>query len=110
MSDGLERHAVHQSLLRTPLFAGVDLGILLIEVSFGVAVLLIGGFSVISLAPALVVVGAVHIPIRRLLAADPAMIAIIPTALRYQAFYPPLPQVRPLGKRSRRERSIHTEA
>lgn len=94
MSSGLERHAVHQSLLRTPLFAGVDFGILVVEFALGIAVTFVGGFALASLVPALVVILAVHIPMRKLIAADPAMIAIIPAALRYHGFYPPSPKVR----------------
>lgn len=109
MTDGLERHDVHQSLLRTPLFAGVDFGILIVELSLGVAVLFVGGFGVGAILPALIVIVAVHIPMRKLIAVDPAMIAIIPAALRYKRFYPPSPRLRETTKKTRPPRSIRTE-
>jgi len=106
----LERHDVHQSLLRTPLFAGVDFGILVVEVALGVAVVFVGGLSLASLVPALVVVLAVHIPMRKLIAADPAMVVIIPAALRYEAFYPPSPRIRERSTPPKPAPSINTDA
>jgi len=109
MSDGLERHDVHQSLLRTPLFAGVDFGILVVELALGAAAIFVGGFGIGAIIPALVVIVAVHIPMRKLIGVDPAMIAIIPAALRYNRFYPPSPRIRQKRKKSRPLKSIRTE-
>ena len=109
MNDRLERHDVHQSLLRTPLFAGVDFGILVVEIALGVAVLFVGGFGIAAIIPALVVIVAVHIPMRKLIGVDPAMVAIIPAALRYQRFYAPSPRIRLDRKTGRSPKSIRTE-
>jgi len=109
ISSSLERHDVHQSLLRTPLFAGVDFGILVVEVALGVAVVFVSGLSLASIVPALVVVLAVHIPMRKLIAADPAMIAIIPATLRYGRFYPPSPPIRERSNQPKPAPSINTD-
>lgn len=110
MTEGLERHDVHQSLLRTPLFAGVDFGMLITEGALGVAVMFVGGFTPASLIPGVIVIVAVHIPMRKLIGADPAMVAIIPAALRYRSFYPPSPGVREARKKAKPEKSISTDA
>lgn len=96
--EGLERNEVHQSLLRTPLFAGVDFGILIMEIALGIAIMFVGGFKLVAAVPAVLVIVAVHLPVKNLLRADPAMIAIVPAALRYRNFYPPTGGVRSEGK------------
>lgn len=106
--DGLERKEVHQSLLRTPLFAGVDFGILVMEVALGIAVMFVGGFKLMAALPAVLVVVAVHLPLKKLVGADPAMIAIVPAALRYRHFYPPSSGVWQKDRARKPVRSIST--
>jgi hypothetical protein len=46
---------------------------------------------------------------RKLIGVDPAMVAIIPAALRYHRFYPPSPRIRLDRKTGRSPKSIRTE-
>ncbi len=85
----LERNAVHHSLIRTPLFLGVDYRMLLVEGALAGGVLFVAGLELASLLPVGVGVAAVHLPARRLLARDPLMMGAVAEALRFRAYYAP---------------------
>ena len=86
-SRGLETTTVHQSLLRAPLFLGLDYKMLVIEAALGGAILFITGLTFTSLIPIVFGMTLVHLPARRLIASDPVMLHVVARALRYHPYY-----------------------
>ena len=96
----LETNTVHQSLVRSPLFAGVEFGILLMEVGISVALLFVANFSPMAILPCLLVGLGIHVPTRRLLRSDPQFLQVLAASLPHRAYYGPVSDVRvPLPKR-----------
>ncbi|MGK7344870.1 MAG: VirB3 family type IV secretion system protein [Candidatus Nitrospinota bacterium M3_3B_026] len=96
----LETNTVHQSLVRSPLFAGVEFGILLMEVGISVALLFVANFSPMAILPCLLVGLGIHIPIRRLLRSDPQFLQVLAASLPHRVYYGPVSDIRvPLPKR-----------
>lgn len=87
--EALERHVVHPSLVQTPLFAGVDFGILVAECALAFAVAFASGFSWTGILPALLLLLAVHLPLRSALRWDPDILAVFPQALRHPHYFAP---------------------
>lgn len=97
--SGLERNTVHQSLVRNPLFAGVEFGLLVMEIAIGVAILFVGNFTLWSVVPGVVIVLAIHIPMKRMLDRDPQFIPILASSLHHRTYYAPVSDIRtPLPK------------
>jgi len=96
----LETNTVHQSLVRSPLFAGVEFGILLMEVGISVAFLFVANFSAMAILPCLLVGLGIHIPVQRLLRSDPQFLQVLAASLPHRAYYSPISDIRvPLPKR-----------
>jgi type IV secretory pathway TrbD component len=95
----LETNTVHQSLVRSPLFAGVEFSILLMEVGITVALLFVANFSPMAILPCLAVALGIHVPIQRLLRKDPQFLQVMASSLTHRSYYSPLSDVRvPLPK------------
>jgi len=93
----MQANPVHPSLVRTPLFAGVDFGILATEFGLGTALLFAGGFTWIALLSSVALILSIHLPVRYLTRQDPDILAVAMSAVRYRLYYPPsarLPAVR----------------
>lgn len=96
----LETNTVHQSLVRSPLFAGVEFGILLMEVGISVALLFVANFSPMAILPCLLVGLGIHVPVQRLLRSDPQFLQVLASSLPHRAYYSPVSDVRvPMPKR-----------
>ena len=97
----LETNTVHQSLVRSPLFAGVEFGILLMEVGISVALLFVVNFSPMAILPCLAVGLGIHVPVQRLLQSDPQFLQVLASSLPHRAYYSPVSDIRvPLPKRA----------
>jgi len=90
----LQTNTVHQSLVRSPLFAGVEFGILLMEVGISVAFLFVANFSPAAILPCLLVGLGIHIPVQRLLRSDPQFLQVLAASFPHRTYYGPVSHVR----------------
>ena len=88
------QHKVHQSLIRTPLYAGVEKGFLLFEVCTVGFLFFVIGFHAIAIAVALVWVLLVHPTMAWICAKDPLLAMLYVRSLSGKDFYTPHASVR----------------
>ncbi len=81
---------VHQSLVQTPVFAGVDRSFLVLEVTLALAVAVGMGVSWVTLIVVVLIVGIVHPVLVYLTQRDPLMTAFAARALTQASVYDPL--------------------
>ena len=105
-SEQPERHRVHQSLIRTPLYAGVEKGFLLFEVSAVGFLFFVIGIHALTLAVALVWVLLVHPTMAWICTKDPLLPALYVRSLSGKDFYAPHASVR--GTSSKAKPAIPT--
>ena len=93
---GLPRRArpVHQSLVRTPRFAGVDRSFLVLEATLVLSVAVGMGFSWVTLVAVVAVVGVTHPLLAALTRIDDMMTSFGARALMQAPAYDPLGSVR----------------
>ena len=104
----LHKNKVHRSLIRTPLYAGVEKGFLLFEISAVGFLFFVAGFSAPTALVALVWVLLIHPAMVWICARDPLLIVLYVRSLSGADFYFPharrgakMPPVRPsLPRRS----------
>ena len=89
-----ERHRVHRSLVRTPLYAGVEKGFLLFEVSVVGFLFFVIGIHALAFAVALVWVLAVHPAMAWVCAKDPLLPALYVRSLSGKDYYAPHARLR----------------
>jgi type IV secretory pathway TrbD component len=81
-------HAIHASLWRPILFAGVDQGFLLVEVCIALALVVVGGIHLWTVGLAVFYLTAFHSLIAWLTAKDPEISAVYLRSLRIARYYP----------------------
>ena len=90
---GLKENTLHQSLIRKPLFMGVDWRFLILEMGIVGAIFFAGGLRFVSFAPALIAIFLIHFPLRRMIAADPMMIELVQRCLWHHTYYAPTSRI-----------------
>ena len=85
----LTRNRVHQSLVRTPLYAGVEKGFLLFEVSTVGFLFFVVGFRLVTFVAAAVWVLVLHPVMAWVSARDPLMPALYIRSLTAKDYYAP---------------------
>ena len=93
---------VHQSLVRTPVFAGVDRSFLVLEVTLALAVAVGMGVSWATLIVVGVVVGVVHPVLVTLTKKDPLMTSLAARAMTQAPVYDPLGAASTRGRKPAR--------
>jgi type IV secretory pathway TrbD component len=86
----LEQHRVHRSLLRPPLFMGVERELFFTAAACGVPIIGYGSLSLRSLALLIVYVVVATFACRRLTAMDHHLLRLFLANLRYRDHYDPL--------------------
>ena len=89
-AGGLPERPVHQSLVRTPRYAGVDRSFLVLEVTLVVCVAYLLGLSWATLGVVLATVGVVHPLMVRLSAEDELLPHLVVRTLTQADAYDPL--------------------
>ncbi|MDT7858204.1 VirB3 family type IV secretion system protein [Rubrivirga sp. S365] len=89
--ERLPERPVHQSLVRVPLYAGVDRSFLVLEVTLVVCLVYLLGVSVASVAIVVAVVLGVHPLMKRLSDVDALLPQFAARALMQADAYDPLP-------------------
>ena len=98
-ASGLPERPVHQSLVRTPRYAGVDRSFLVLEVTLVVCVAYLLGLSWATLGVVTVTVGVVHPLMVRLSAEDDLLPHLVVRTLTQADAYDPLGSVGASGRK-----------
>ena len=88
----LEEHRVHRSLLRPPLFMGVERELFFTAAACGVPILGSGSLSLRSLGLLLAYGAVAYFACTRLTALDHHLLRLVLANLRYRDHYTPLPE------------------
>jgi len=88
MATPAPEHAIHPSLWRPLLFAGVDQGFLVVEVCIALALVVVGGIHLWTVGLAVFYLTAFHSLIAWLTAKDPEISAVYLRSLRIARHYP----------------------
>lgn len=102
LQDERRTRAVHQSLCRTPRFAGVDRSFVVLEVTLVLALLVGLGPTWTTLVVGVLVVGGVHPLLVHLTRVDDMMTSFVARALTQRAHYVPRGSVRRAPRRPER--------
>lgn len=89
MHPDLQKRRVYQSLVRTPLYAGVDKGFLLFEVCTAGFIFFVIGISLPTLLLALVWMAVIHPVMVWINAKDPLLVVLYVRSLSGRDFYAP---------------------
>ena len=90
MTAETDRHAIHPSLVRPVLFAGVEPAVAGVEAATVFALLFVVGIHVATLALAAVYLGVIHGVMARIARDEPQMIELYLRSLRGRDFWHPL--------------------
>ena len=104
MVGSLASHEVHQSLVKTPLYAGVDRGFLLFEVATVGSLFFLVGFHLATLGLAVLWLAVLHPVMAWINSQDPLLAQLYIRSLSARDFY--LPHAKPDARGVRAKPSI----